>query len=149
MLSTEIEKFARLIIENDLLFKIAENWGTVPIYVDDNDKFCIRQRTLVIGDNLEDYQTLTSHLKRHLNIYYDDNYTANLDTITWLLDKYREIIEQVIDDPDPDRQVYIVIVREKREVKQRIKIRDLLGWFMTFSNTSPAKEIRVEELDNK
>ena len=148
MLSTEIEKFARLIVENDLLFKIAENWGTVPIYVDDNDKFCIRQRTLVIGDNLEDYQTLTSHLKRHLNIYYDDNYTANLDTITWLLDKYREIIEQVIDDPDPDRQVYIVIVGEKREVKQRIKIRDLLGWFMTFSNTSP-KEIRVEELDNK
>lgn len=148
MLSTEIEKFARLIIENDLLFKIAENWGTVPIYVDDNDKFCIRQRTLVIGDNLEDYQTLTSHLKRHLNIYYDDNYTANLDTITWLLDRYREIIEQVIDDPDPDRQVYIVIVREKREVKQRIKIRNLLGWFMTFSNTS-TKEIRVEELDNK
>lgn len=149
MLSTEIEKFARLIIENDLLFKIAENWGTVPIYVDDNDKFCIRQRTLVIGNNLEDYQTLTAHLKRHLNIYYDDNYTANLDTITWLLDKYREIIEQVIDDPDPDRQVYIVIVREKREVKQRIKIRNLLGWFMTFNNTSPAKEIRVEELDNK
>lgn len=148
MLSAEIEKFARLIIENDLLFKIADNWRTVPIYVDDNDKFCIRQRTLAIGDNLEDFQTLTSHLKRHLNIYYDDNYTANLDTITWLLDRYREIIEQVIDDPDPDRQVYIVIVREKREVKQRIKIRDLLGWFMTFSNTSP-KEIRVEELDNK
>lgn len=149
MLSTEIEKFARLIIENDLLFKIAENWGTVPIYVDDNDKFCIRQRTLVIGDNLEDYQTLTSHLKRHLNIYYDDNYTVNLDTITWLLDRYREIIEQVIYDPDPDRYIYIVVVGKKREAKQRIKIRDLLGWFMTFNNTSPAKEIRVEELDNK
>ena len=149
MLSTEIEKFARLIIENDLLFKIADNWRTVPIYVDDNDKFCIRQRTLVIGDNLEDYQTLTSHLKRCLNVYYDDNCTAYLDAITRLLDKYREIIEQVIDDPDPDRQVYIVIVREKREVKQRIKIRNLLGWFMTFNNTSPAKEIRVEELDNK
>lgn len=149
MLSTEIEKFARLIIENDLLFKIAENWGTVPIYVDDNDKFCIRQRTLVIGDNLEDYQTLTSHLKRHLNIYYDDNYTANLDAITRLLDRYGKIIEQVIYDPDPDRYIYIVVVGEKREAKQRIKIRDLLGWFMTFSNTSPAKEIRVEELDNK
>ena len=149
MLSTEIEKFARLIIENDLLFKIAENWGTVPIYVDDNDKFCIRQRTLVIGDNLEDYQTLTSHLKRHLNIYYDDNYTANLDAITRLLDRYGKIIEQVIYDPDPDRYIYIVVVGEKREAKQRIKIRDLLGWFMTFNNTSPAKEIRVEELDNK
>jgi len=87
MLSTEIEKFARLIIENDLLFKIVENWGTVPIYV--VDKFCTRQRTIAIGNNLEDYQTLTAHLNRCLNVYYDDNCTANLDTITKLLDRYR------------------------------------------------------------
>lgn len=84
MVSAEIEKFARLIVENDLLFKIAENWETVPIYV--NDGFRIRQRTLAIGNNLEDYQSLTSHLKRCLSVYYDDDCTANLDAITQLLD---------------------------------------------------------------
>ena len=147
MLCTEIEKLARLIIENDLLFKIAENWGTVPIFV--IDKFGIRQRTLAVDNNLEDYQTLTAHLNRCLNVYYDDDCTANLDAIIELLDKYREVIEQVINDPDPDRYIYIVIVKEKREVKQRIKIRDLLGWFKVFNNTSSVIEIRLEELDNK
>lgn len=147
MLSTEIEKLAQLIAENNLLFKIADNWGTVPIFV--IDKFCTRQRTLAVGNNLEDYQTLTAHLNRCLKVYYDDDCTANLEAITWLLDKYREIIEQVIDDPDPERYIYIVIVKEKREVKQRIKIRDLLGWFMTFNNISSVKEIKIEELDNK
>lgn len=96
MVSAEIEKFARLIVENDLLFKIAENWETVPIYV--NDGFRIRQRTLAIGNNLEDYQSLTSHLKRCLSVYYDDDCTANLDAITQLLDKYREVIGKVIYD---------------------------------------------------
>lgn len=146
MLSTEIEKFARLIIENDLLFKIVENWGTVPICV--FDKFCTRQRTIAIGNNLEDYQTLTSHLNRCLKVCYDDDCTADLDTITGLLDKHREIIEQVIDDPNPDRYIYIIIVRKNREAKQRIKIRDLLGWFMALNSLS-TKEIRVEEIDNK
>lgn len=35
MLSTEIEKLTKLVVENDLLFKIAENWGKVPVYVID------------------------------------------------------------------------------------------------------------------
>lgn len=146
MLSTEIEKLAKLVVENDLLFKIAENWGTVPIYV--NDRIYIRQRTIAIGNNLEDYQTLTSHLKRCLSVYYDDNCTANLDAITRLLDRYGDVIKQVIDDPDPDRYIYIVIVEEKREAKQRIKIRNLFGWFMVLNNTS-TKDIRIEEIDNK
>lgn len=146
MLSTEIEKLAKLVVENDLLFKIAENWGIVPIYID--NKIHSSQRTIAIGNNLEDYQTLTSHLKRCLSVYYDDNCTANLDAITRLLDRYGEIIEQVIDDPDPDRYIYIVIVEEKREAKQRIKIRNLFGWFMVLNNPS-TKEIRIEELDNK
>ena len=148
MLSTEIEKIAGLIVENDLLFKIVENWGTVPIYV--IDKFCTRQRTLAIGNNLEDYQTLTSHLERCLSVYYGDDCTANLEAITWLLDEHREIIEQVIDDPDPDRYIYIVIVRKEREARQRIKIRDLLGWFMALSNSlSTVEEVRIEEIDDK
>lgn len=146
MLSTEIEKFARLIVENDLLFKIVENWGTVPICV--FDKFCTRQRTIAIGNNLEDYQTLTSHLNRCLKVYYDDDCTANLYAITELLDKHRGVIEQVIDDPDPNRYIYIIIVRKNREAKQRIKIRDLLGWFMALNSLS-TEEIRVEEIDNK
>lgn len=146
MLSTEIEKLAKLIVENDLLFKIVENWGTVPIYV--NDRIYTRQRTIAIGNNLEDYQTLTSHLKRCLSVYYDDNCTANLDSITRLLDRYGDVIKQVIDDPDPDRYIYIVIVGEKREAKQRIKIRNLFGWFMVLNNT-PTKDIRIEEIDNK
>lgn len=146
MLSTEIEKLAKLIVENDLLFKIVENWGTVPIYI--NDRIYTRQRTIAVGNNLEDYQTLTAHLNRCLKVYYDDDCTANLEAITWLLDKYREIIEQVIDDPDPDRYIYIVIVGEKREAKQRIKIRNLFGWFMVLNNTS-TKDIRIEEIDNK
>lgn len=49
MLSTEIEKLAKLIVENDLLFKIVENWGTVPIYI--NDMIYTRQRTIAIGNN--------------------------------------------------------------------------------------------------
>lgn len=146
MLSTEIEKLAKLVVENDLLFKIAENWGIVPIYID--NKIHSSQRTIAIGNNLEDYQTLTSHLKRCLSVYYDDNCTANLDAITRLLDRYGKIIEQVIDDPDPDRYIYIVIVGEKREAKQRIKIRNLFGWFMVLNNT-PTKDIRIEEIDNK
>lgn len=146
MLGTEIEKLAKLIVENDLLFKIVENWGIVPIYV--NDRIYIRRRTIAIGNNLEDYQTLTSHLKRCLSVYYDDNCTANLDAITRLLDRYGKIIEQVIDDHDPDRYINIVIVGEKREAKQRIKIRNLFGWFMALNNSS-TKEIKIEELDNK
>lgn len=146
MLSTEIEKLAKLVVENDLLFKIAENWGIVPIYID--NKIHSSQRTIAIGNNLEDYQTLTSHLKRCLSVYYDDNCTANLDAITRLLDRYGKIIEQVIDDPYPDRYIYIVIVGEKREAKQRIKIRNLFGWFMVLNNPS-TKEIKIEELDNK
>lgn len=145
MVSAEIEKFARLVVENDLLFKVAENWGIVPIYV--FDKFCTRQRTIAIGNNLEDYQTLTSHLNRCLKVCYDDDSTADLDSITGLLDKHREIIEQVIDDPNPDRYIYIVIVRE-REAKQRIKIRDLIGWFMALNSLS-TKEINIEEIDNE
>lgn len=146
MLSTEIEKLAKLVVENDLLFKIAENWGIVPVYVEDT--FSSYQRTIAIGNNLEDYQSLSAHLNRCLKVYYDDDCTVNLVAIIWLLDRYREIIEQVIDDPDPDRYIYIVIVREKREAKQRIKIRNLFGWFMVLDNPS-TKEIRIEELDNK
>ena len=146
MLSTEIEKLAKLVVENDLLFKIAENWGIIPIYID--NKIYSSQRIIAISNNLEDYQTLTSHLKRCLSVYYDDNCTANLDAITRLLDRYGEIIEQVIDDPDPDRYIYIVIVGEKREAKQRIKIRNLFRWFMVLNNPLN-KEIRIEELDNK
>ena len=146
MVSAEIEKFARLIVENDLLFKIAENWETVYICV--FDKFCTRQRTIEIGNNLEDYQTLTSHLNRCLKVCYDDDCTANLDAITKLLDKHREVIEQVINDPDPNRYINIIIVSEKREAKQRIKIRDLLWWFMAHNSLS-TKEIRIEEIDNK
>ena len=146
MLSTEIEKLAKLVVENDLLFKIAENWGIVPIYID--NKIHSSQRTIAIGNNLEDYQTLTSHLKRCLKVCYDDDCTVNLVAITRLLDRYEKIIEQVIDDPDPDRYIYIVIVGEKREAKQRIKIRNLFRWFMVLNNPS-TKEIKIEELDNK
>ena len=50
MLSTEIEKLAQLIAENNLLFKIVDNWGKVPVYV--NDTFSSYQRTITIGNNL-------------------------------------------------------------------------------------------------
>lgn len=143
MLSTEIEKFARLIIENDLLFKIVDNWGTVPIYVE--DKLCSYQRTIAIGNNLEDYQSLTAHLNRCLKVYYGDDCTASLDTITRLLDKHRELIEQVIDDPNPDRQVFLVVAGKKHKAK----IKELLGWFMLLGEKFSNKEFRVEELDNK
>ena len=141
MLSTEIEKLAKLIVENDLLFKIVENWGTVPIYV--NDRIYTRQRTIAIGNNLEDYQTLTSHLKRCLSVYYDDNCTANLDAITRLLDRYGDVIKQVIDDPDPDRYIPLLINGKKHKTK----IKDLLNWFMILGDSE--KDIKLEEIDNK
>ena len=141
MLSTEIEKLAKLIVENDLLFKIVENWGTVPIYI--NDRIYTRQRTIAIGNNLEDYQTLTSHLKRCLSVYYDDNCTVNLVAIIWLLDRYREIIEQVIDDPDPDRYIPLLINGKKHKTK----IKDLLDWFMILGDSE--KDIKLEGTDNK
>lgn len=143
MVSVEIEKFARLIVENDLLFKIAENWETVPIYV--NDGFRIRQRTLAIGNNLEDYQSLTSHLKRCLSVYYDDDCTANLDAITQLLDKYREVIGKVIYDPNPDREVFVATSSNK----YRTKIKGVLSWLMLMIEVSPNKEIKIKEIDNE
>lgn len=143
MVSAEIEKFARLIVENDLLFKIAENWETVPIYV--NDGFRIRQRTLAIGNNLEDYQSLTSHLKRCLSVYYDDDCTANLDAITQLLDKYREVIEKVIYDPNPDREVFV----DTSSNKYKTKIKGVLSWLMLMIEMSPNKEIKIKEIDNE
>lgn len=143
MVSAEIEKFARLIVENDLLFKIAENWETVPIYV--NDGFRIRQRTLAIGNNLEDYQSLTSHLKRCLSVYYDDDCTANLDAITQLLDKYRKVIEKVIYDPNPDREVFVTTSSNK----YKTKIKGVLSWLMLIIEISPNKEIKIKEIDNE
>lgn len=145
MVSAEIEKFARLIVENDLLFKIAENWETVPIYV--NDGFRIRQRTLAIGNNLEDYQSLTSHLKRCLSVYYDDDCTANLDAITQLLDKYREVIGKVIYDPNPDREVFVATSSNK--YKYKTKIKGVLSWLMLMIEISPNKEIKIKEIDNE
>lgn len=145
MVSAEIEKFARLIVENDLLFKIAENWETVPIYV--NDGFRIRQRTLAIGNNLEDYQSLTSHLKRCLSVYYDDDCTANLDAITQLLDKYREVIGKVIYDPNPDREVFVATSSNK--YKYKTKIKGVLSWLMLMIEVSPNKEIKIKEIDNE
>ena len=143
MVSAEIEKFARLIVENDLLFNIAENWETVPIYV--NDGFRIRQRTLAIGNNLEDYQSLTSHLKRCLSVYYDDDCTANLDAITQLLDKYREVIGKVIYDPNPDREVLVATSSNK----YKTKIKGVLSWLMLMIEVSPNKEIKIKEIDNE
>lgn len=145
MVSAEIEKFARLIVENDLLFKIAENWETVPIYV--NDGFRIRQRTLAIGNNLEDYQSLTSHLKRCLSVYYDDDCTANLDAITQLLDKYKEVIGKVIYDPNPDREVFVATSSNK--YKYKTKIKGVLSWLMLMIEVSPNKEIKIKEIDNE
>lgn len=143
MLSTEIEKLAQLVAENNLLFKIAENWGRVPVYV--NDTFSSYQRTIAIGNNLEDHQSLSAHLNRCLKVYYDDDCTVDLFAIIWLLDTYREVIEQVIDDPDPDRYIPLVIAGKKH----RTKIKDLLDWFMIFGDTSKSKEFRIEETDNK
>lgn len=142
MLSTEIEKLAKLVVENDLLFKIAENWGKVPVYVEDT--FSSYQRTIAIGNNLEDYQSLSAHLNRCLKVCYDDGCTINLFAIVWLLDKYRKIIEQVIDDPDPDRYIPLLINGKKHKTK----IKDLLDWFMILGD-STSKEIRLEETDNK
>lgn len=141
MLSTEIEKLAQLIAENNLLFKIVDNWGKVPVYV--NDTFSSYQRTIAIGNNLEDYQSLSAHLNRCLKVYYDDGCTINLFAIVWLLDKYRKIIEQVIDDPDPDRYILLLINGKKHKTK----IKDLLNWFMILGDSE--KDIKLEELGNK
>lgn len=141
MLSTEIEKLAQLIAENNLLFKIADNWGKVPVYVIDTFRFY--QRTISIGNNLEDYQSLSAHLNRCLKVCYDDDCTVNLVAIIWLLDRYRKIIEQVIDDPDPDRYIPLLINGKKHKTK----IKDLLDWFMVLGDSE--KDIKLEEIDNK
>lgn len=141
MLSTEIEKLAKLVVENDLLFKIAENWGKVPVYVEDT--FSSYQRTIAIGNNLEDYQSLSAHLNRCLKVCYDDGCTVDLVAIIWLLDRYRKIIEQVIDDPDPDRYIPLLINGRKHKTK----IKDLLNWFMILGDSE--KDIKLEGTDNE
>lgn len=82
-----------------------------------------------------------------LSVYYDDDCTANLDAITQLLDKYREVIGKVIYDPNPDREVFVATSSNKYKTKTKIK--GVLSWLMLMIEASPNKEIKIKEIDNE